>query len=184
MHFFISVFCFLTPCSLFLLKLRFLSPDSIYTGSFSCFLYQSLNFFVFLSLLYRGSPAIFVFLSKNKKASIFATTPVDVVLMCFVFSKSFDFCLKIGISAIFYVLRFLPWFLWKTSRPQMNTSSFCCFISQSLNIFVFLSLLCRCFLLVFLHFGFRSAFSFSSFCICMHFFISVFCFSLHVHCFF
>ncbi|KAL2985071.1 hypothetical protein AAZX31_12G128500 [Glycine max] len=34
------------------------------TGSFSCFLYQSLNFFVFLSLLCRGSPAIFVFLSK------------------------------------------------------------------------------------------------------------------------
>ena len=116
MHFFISVFCFLTACSLFLLKLwflsqkasifisklhvhrfvfllclsklkfffvpepsptcfprhfRFLSPNSMYTGSFSCFLYQNLNFFVFLSLLCRGSPAIFVFLSK----------------------KSFDFCL-------------------------------------------------------------------------------------------
>ena len=40
---------------------RFLSPNSMKTGSFSCFVCQSLIFFVFLSLLRRASPAIFDF---------------------------------------------------------------------------------------------------------------------------
>ncbi|KAH1214812.1 hypothetical protein GmHk_13G036089 [Glycine max] len=38
----------------------------------------------------------------------------------------------------------------------MNTGPCACFLCQSFNFFVFLSLLRRCFLLVFLHFGFRS----------------------------
>ena len=54
--FFISVFCFFTTCSLFLLKLhfylkklQFLSPNSMNTSSFSCFISKSFDFCLYPS---------------------------------------------------------------------------------------------------------------------------------------
>ena len=108
--FFFPIFCFFTACSLFLLKLSFLS--------------QSFDF-------YLQTPWTQVcFLALSQKASIFASIPLDVVLMCFVFPPRlllhFLFFTSICICMRFFFCFFIACslFLLKLSFLSQKTSIF------------------------------------------------------------
>ncbi|KAG4377337.1 hypothetical protein GLYMA_18G090100v4 [Glycine max] len=80
------------------------------TGSFSCFVCQSLNFFVFLSLLRRASPPFSIFISKLHEYKF-------VFLLCLSKLKIFVFLslLRCASPAIFD-------FYLQTPRIQLNFS--------------------------------------------------------------
>ncbi|KAL2956456.1 hypothetical protein AAZX31_18G086300 [Glycine max] len=103
--FFILVFCFFTTCSLFLLKLRFLSQKaSIFIPKLHEYRFvfllclSKLKIFVFLSLLRCASPAIFDFYLQTPRIQVHFLASFSLPVFFYVFF----FYLYLHLYAFFY----------------------------------------------------------------------------------
>ena len=137
--FFLHLLCMIEAFFLFFqcFSLPFLSCTNTIWFGFDFFWVLCL-YFVFLSLLQRVHCDIFDFWVLLVQKIEFFCVPQPYLIV------------------VEYCSSFARQKLWFLSSNSMNTGSCACFLCQSLNFLVFLSLLWCCFLLVFLHFGFRS----------------------------